>query len=58
MIIDQLYAWVTVASFVTFVSILFWAIRSARNAEFDRASRLPFEETKTLAKQEQERIHE
>ena len=58
MIIDQLYAWVTVASFVTFVSILFWAIRSARNSDFERASRLPFVETETLEKHEQERIHE
>lgn len=58
MVIDQLYAWVTVGSFITFIAILVWAIRSARTPEFERASMLPFEEAETFERQKQERIHE
>lgn len=45
MIIDDLYVWVTIASFVTFIGILVWALRSTRNRNFDEASRLPFQDS-------------
>lgn len=45
MVIDDLYVWATVASFVTFIGILIWALRSARNRNFEEASRLPFQDS-------------
>lgn len=60
MIIDDLYAWATVGSFVTFLGILIWALRSARNRNFEEASRLPFEDSDQpgAEKQWQEKVHE
>jgi len=60
MIIDELYVWATVASFVTFIGILIWALRSARNRNFEEASKLPFQDSEQPAadKSAQEERHE
>jgi len=60
MIIDDLYVWATVASFVTFIGILIWALRSARNRNFEEASKLPFQDSEQPAddKPAQEDRHE
>ncbi|HYG31437.1 MAG TPA: cbb3-type cytochrome c oxidase subunit 3 [Methylophilaceae bacterium] len=60
MVIDDLYVWATVASFITFIGILIWALRSARNRNFEEASRLPFQDSEQPAadKPAQEKEHE
>ena len=60
MVIDDLYVWATVASFVTFIGILIWALRPARNRNFEEASRLPFEDSgqPPAGKPAQENEHE
>ena len=40
--INLMRSLVTVAAFAGFVSILVWAYRPSRKAQFDEAARLPF----------------
>lgn len=42
--INVLRSAVTLAAFVLFIAILFWAYLPARRAQFDEAARLPFQE--------------
>ncbi len=42
--IKTLRAVVTVASFVTFIGIVWWAWSKRRNADFNEAANLPFEQ--------------
>nr|WP_326530495.1 cbb3-type cytochrome c oxidase subunit 3 [Rhodoferax sp.] len=42
--INTLRAVVTVASFVTFIGIVWWAWSKRRNADFNEAANLPFEQ--------------
>ena len=40
--IDELRVFVTVAAFLCFVGIVFWAYNRRRKRDFDEAARLPF----------------
>lgn len=52
--IDDLRSLVTVLAFVSFVGIALWASSGARQARFDAAARLPFdEEAQDLAASEE-----
>lgn len=42
--INTLRAAATVVSFVTFISIVFWAWSRGRTSDFDEAAHLPFEQ--------------
>ena len=42
--INTLRAVVTLASFVTFIGIVWWAWSKRRNADFNEAANLPFEQ--------------
>lgn len=42
--INALRAVATVASFVTFIGIVWWAYSSRRNTDFAEAANLPFEQ--------------
>jgi cbb3-type cytochrome oxidase subunit 3 len=60
MVIDDLYVWATVASFVTFIGILIWVLRPSRNRNFEEASKLPFQDSEQpeADKPSQEKEHE
>jgi cytochrome c oxidase cbb3-type subunit 4 len=42
----------TLALFVLFIAIIFWAWSSKRKTEFDEAARLPLDDDQPLAKEE------
>ncbi len=51
--VNTVREFVTVASFVIFIAIMWWAASGANQRRFEEASRLPFEEGDEMERQRQ-----